>query len=587
MKIAVYAIAKNEEQHVHRFMDSINGEADAVYVLDTGSTDRTVELLRERGAIVHVKTYDPWRFDHPRNDSMDLIPEDFDVCVSFDLDEVITPGWRKAIEDAWTPATTNLHYCYVWSHNADNTPAVTFWISKIHKRHGVRWLHPVHEIINIVEGSPVTTRCDGLQVHHYPDKSKSRSSYLPLLELAVKETPDNDRNSHYLGREYLLYGRYEEAITELKRHLTLPSATWDVERCASMRFICRAYLKLNKFFDAKVWALRACAEAPLEREPWWELANVGHAMKDYQLLYFASVTALQNGKQGERYIAEPSAWTYAPYDYASVGAHFVGHKQDALRYGEVALEQAIKQKQPQDIIDRITKNVTAFRANVEKTVEKKQEMQIQYFSQIGQDRYYIEKIANFKKDGVFLDIGAHDGIKTSNTAALELFLGWKGVCVEANPELIETLKKNRPAAKVVHCAVWKEPGEVELEISDSNFDGTQGDLLTRISNLDRNDEYFKNHFQQSRRTVKVDAKTVTQVVKETLGLPCVVDYMSLDVEGAEMEALQSIDFSQIDVKFMTIEHGNRPGYIEQFKTYLEQFGYKIHRINSFDVEFSR
>lgn len=212
---------------------------------------------------------------------------------------------------------------------------------------------------------------------------------------------------------------------------------------------------------------------------------------------------------------------------------------------------------------------------------------MKYYSQIGQDRYYIENIIKFKKEGRFLDIGAHDGIHTSNTYALEKDLGWTGICIEANPSLIPSLEKNRPNSKVINCAVWNKPGHVEFEISDSNYQGTAGDLLSRISGLDRNSSYFKEHFKQSRRTINVEAKTITQILQELSLTPCSFDYMSLDVEGAEIEALMSIDFSLVDIKFMTVEHGNRPGYLDAFKTYLTQFGYKIHRINNFDVEFEK
>ena len=73
MKVCVYAIARNEEQFVDRWMDSM-AEADWVCVLDTGSTDRTVEKLADRGAIVRQEIISPWRFDAARNRSMDLIP---------------------------------------------------------------------------------------------------------------------------------------------------------------------------------------------------------------------------------------------------------------------------------------------------------------------------------------------------------------------------------------------------------------------------------------------------------------------------------------------------------------------------------
>lgn len=62
MRIAVYAICKNESQFVDRWMDSMS-EADQVVVLDTGSTDDTVERLKKRGAQVTVELISPWRFD--------------------------------------------------------------------------------------------------------------------------------------------------------------------------------------------------------------------------------------------------------------------------------------------------------------------------------------------------------------------------------------------------------------------------------------------------------------------------------------------------------------------------------------------
>ena len=95
MKIVVYAICKNEEQFVDRWMDSMS-EADEVVVLDTGSADTTVEKLRSRGALVTVESISPWRFDTARNRSLELVPPDADICVCTDLDEVFHPGDRKS-----------------------------------------------------------------------------------------------------------------------------------------------------------------------------------------------------------------------------------------------------------------------------------------------------------------------------------------------------------------------------------------------------------------------------------------------------------------------------------------------------------
>ena len=80
MKVCVYAICKNEAQFVRRWMDSM-GEADQIVVLDTGSTDDTVKLLRERGAQVTREEVTPWRFDTARNRSLEQVPQDVDICV--------------------------------------------------------------------------------------------------------------------------------------------------------------------------------------------------------------------------------------------------------------------------------------------------------------------------------------------------------------------------------------------------------------------------------------------------------------------------------------------------------------------------
>ena len=67
-KICVYAISKNEEKFVSRWVESMK-EADDIYVLDTGSNDHTREELKKRGVHVTKKIIKPWRFDVARNES--------------------------------------------------------------------------------------------------------------------------------------------------------------------------------------------------------------------------------------------------------------------------------------------------------------------------------------------------------------------------------------------------------------------------------------------------------------------------------------------------------------------------------------
>jgi FkbM family methyltransferase len=207
------------------------------------------------------------------------------------------------------------------------------------------------------------------------------------------------------------------------------------------------------------------------------------------------------------------------------------------------------------------------------------------YSQIGQDLYYIENISKYKTGGIFLDIGANDGIFTSNTYNLEKEYGWHGICIEANPTLIDSLKNNRPNSKIVNKGVWSSPGELEFEIPLTDKKNTQGNLLSRIKGLDLNKGYWEDHFNDAVQTITIQTDTITNIIEKFYPFPATVDYMSLDIEGAELEALKGINFDKINIKFMTIEHGNRKNYLEEIVKYLKNFGYSIHRINKWDVEF--
>ena len=199
MKVVVYAICKNESKFVERWMASM-AEADAVVVLDTGSADDTAEKLRRLGASVAVEEIRPWRFDAARNRSLELVPEDADICVCTDLDEVFHPGWRAALERAWAPGTGRASYRYTWSFNPDGTEGVVFWADKIHARQGWRWAHPVHEVLHWEgPGRPgPQVQAEGVQLDHHPDPGKSRGQYLPLLEQSVAEDPGG-RPEHALS----------------------------------------------------------------------------------------------------------------------------------------------------------------------------------------------------------------------------------------------------------------------------------------------------------------------------------------------------------------------------------------------------
>lgn len=353
-RVCVYAICKNEERFAEAWMDSM-AEADQVVVLDTGSEDGTVERLRSRGAVVAVERVDPWRFDTARNRSLALVPEDADICVCTDLDERFQPGWRARLEAAWADDVSLASYRYTWNFNPDGSEGVVFWIEKAHARHGFEWVHPVHEVLRWTgegaQGRAVAVQ--GMQLDHHADPGKSRAQYLPLLELSVQEEPFDDRNMHYLGREYMFRGRWDDCIRTLKRHLALPSATWADERSASMRFIARAYLQKGERDEARRWYLRAVAEAPHLREGWIELAQLLYQSEAWDgVLYFTSC-ALRIRERPQTYISEAASWGSLPHDLRSIAYFHTRRLAEALEEARRALALS-----PED--ERIRGNAALF-----------------------------------------------------------------------------------------------------------------------------------------------------------------------------------------------------------------------------------
>ena len=337
-KISVYAICKNEEKFVDRWYESMK-EADEICVLDTGSEDNTVEKLKEKGVKVFVEKIIPWRFDIARNKSLNLVSSDTDICVCTDLDEVFEPGWREKLEKYWDNDTTRGYYNYNWSFDKNNNPAVSFYIEKMHTRNNYKWTHPVHEVLTYCGDTyEKRTFIDEVTVNHYPDSSKSRSSYLPLLELSVSECPNDDRNMHYLGREYMYYGKWDKCIETLMKHLELPTATWKDERSASMRFIARSYKNLGNITLSRIWFEKAINEAPYLREPLVELGMLEYNENNFKDAIIYLERALQIEGRYKSYINEPFCYDSTVYDLLSICKYYTGNYKDSLYYITKALK---------------------------------------------------------------------------------------------------------------------------------------------------------------------------------------------------------------------------------------------------------
>jgi FkbM family methyltransferase len=174
-----------------------------------------------------------------------------------------------------------------------------------------------------------------------------------------------------------------------------------------------------------------------------------------------------------------------------------------------------------------------------------------YHGQIDQDRLINEHLTHDMREGVFVDIGAYDGVQFSNSLFFERELGWRGVCIEANPQVFAALSSNRPLARNFNVAAGASAGESEFVVVEGSA------MLSGFpSGID--DERVRRETAINggkSRTIMVPVRRVDELLAE-LGIH-EVHYLSLDVEGAEMDVLDGLDFDKVLVHSMSIEANTR------------------------------
>jgi len=196
-----------------------------------------------------------------------------------------------------------------------------------------------------------------------------------------------------------------------------------------------------------------------------------------------------------------------------------------------------------------------------------------FYGQNLQDKYVYENFLP-EKGGIFLDIGASDGVKYSNTYFFEKERGFSGLCVEPRKIAFESLTKNRSC----HCEnvavdADEDPSAVFIEVEGygSGLSGLVRRYDTRHfdrinTETKRNDS--KGAFIKRVPTVKLE----TLLDKYDLHN---IDLCSLDVEGAELPILKSVNWEKTHIKVLIVENNY---HNPEFRRYLESVGFQYQTI---------
>lgn len=197
-----------------------------------------------------------------------------------------------------------------------------------------------------------------------------------------------------------------------------------------------------------------------------------------------------------------------------------------------------------------------------------------YYSQIGQDRILDEEIFRGQRGGVFVDIGAYDGSKYSNTRFFEEQRGWTGVCIEPLPDAFEQLQKNRRCACMRAC-IGARDGECKfLHVQSPQVDTA---MLSGVV-----DQYDARHLDRVRGEVVRFGGSLTEIAVTMRTLQSVlkelkiknVSFISLDTEGSELAILRSFDPGSFGVRCLLVENNYAD---QQIEAVLRDRGYQLFR----------
>ena len=344
---SIVTVGRNESKTLPRLLDSLKeffARGGEMIFVDTGSADGTVDVARKGGATVFevgdrfttiidqetadainekfVVAPDPaivkagdrfFSFADSRNYAKGLAKNDF-LCTP-DCDEAWTTLNIDAINELITLGYEKLMVPFVFSHFPDGSPAVKFSAdTRFYDRRKIYWKGIIHETQQ--HDGEVKTASVGEDVaylEHYQNTETDRSKYLSGLGWACYQEPDNDRNSHYFGRELMYRGHYHSAIKELRRHIAM--GKWPTERGQSMIFLgsCLTGLGPDHYDEALEWWNKAIGIGDPRREPWLTTA-LFWMKQDNKVLASAYATAALEISNCGFYANDVANYTTFPHE---------------------------------------------------------------------------------------------------------------------------------------------------------------------------------------------------------------------------------------------------------------------------------
>lgn len=367
--ICLNMIVKNEVKVLPRLIRSVKDYIDYYVIVDTGSSDDTIALIKREMAAygiegeVHER---PWvNFGVNRQQALELAvaANKADYLLFIDADEELVTSDPNFYEKLESGVSYELE-----KHQGELRYAVHHLVN-VRAGH-YRWEGPVHNYLVELQDAPPRreVRKDAWIVYHDAQGAKSHGvtqeeKFLRdarLLEAELERNPNDARSRFYLAQSYRDAEQYERALEHYKKRAAMEDG-WDEERFMAQLEVGRVCMQLQKSESSILSELLAAYALRTTRaEPLFELARYYRQKGGYAMATLFAKAGLQTPRPDDRLFVIDSIYSWRLLDELAVGAHWVGDYATTVSACQTLLELPERGVDiPEHEIERIRDNLAA------------------------------------------------------------------------------------------------------------------------------------------------------------------------------------------------------------------------------------